>query len=96
MVRRGAHSRHRRTRMTCEQGVSGVLGGVNLAKHSQTVSFVCATKKTNSFGECGSNNTPQHPPTPPLKMARNFKIPASRWAFQKKWIFLAPAPAALV
>ena len=48
-----------------EQGVSGVLGGVNLAKHSQTVSFVCATKKqTDSFGECGSNNTPQHPQHP--------------------------------
>jgi hypothetical protein len=30
-------------RMTCKQGVSGVLGGDNLAKHSQTVSFVCAT-----------------------------------------------------
>jgi hypothetical protein len=35
------------TRMKCKQGVSGVLGGVNLAKHSQTVSFVCATKKTD-------------------------------------------------
>ena len=53
------------TRMKCKQGVSGVLGGVNLAKHSQTVSFVlCYTKKTDSFGECGSNNTPQHPNTP--------------------------------
>ena len=37
--------------MKCKQGVSGVLGGVNLAKHSQTVSFcVCYKKKTDSFG----------------------------------------------
>ena len=48
----------------CKPGVSGVLGGVDLAKHSQTVSCVCKKNRTDSFGECGSNNTPQHPQHP--------------------------------
>ena len=61
--------------MNCKQGVSGVLGGVNLAKHSQTVSCVCATKKqTDSLGECGSNNTPQHPNTP---FEKKFLLPGA-------------------
>ena len=33
--------------MTCKQGVSGVLGGVNLAKHSQTGSFSVLYEFTN-------------------------------------------------
>ena len=34
--------------MTCKQGVSGVLGGVNLAKHSQTGSSIVLYGDTNN------------------------------------------------
>ena len=82
--------RHGWTRMNCKQGVSGVLGGVNLAKHSQTVSFVCATKKRLTVWVNAARTTPLNTPTPPLK--KNSCFPGG---LQKKWIFFSPHPSQL-
>ena len=51
--------------MKCKQGVSGVSGVLIWPSIAKLSVFVCATKKRPTvLGECGSNNTPQHPNTP--------------------------------
>ena len=86
--------------MNCKQGVSGVLGGVNLAKHSQTVSCVCAKKRLTVWVNA-ARTTPLNTPTPPLKKNSCFPgglqkngffcphpLPALRLKFQRLFEFL--------
>ena len=59
--------------MKCKQGVSGVLGGVNLAKHSQTVSFVlCYTKRLTVWVNA-ARTTPLNTPNTPFE--KKFLLP---------------------
>ena len=51
----------------CKPGVSGVLGGVDLAKHSQTVSCVCKKKTELTVLVNAARTTPLNTPNTPFE-----------------------------